>query len=398
MHYVPAPQQAVVAGRPLPFALRASDGRLLLERGAVIPSAAHVAALVQRGVWVAGDEADAFERAYRGQLEQMVLADTTLGRIAEVGPDLESMQRGGAGEKPTAQAWERLVGRLHLLLRGRPRDRFLEEIEQLRHDLITLLSHGPDRALLLLIHRAGHETDRYAAAHAVTVAVMCKLASKVLALPHPERVILTRVALTMNLSMSELQDRLATQERSPDEGQRQRIRTHAEASARELQELGVDDPIWLGAVARHHASPQGPLGGRDPVSRIARIVRQADIFAARLSRRGHRPACSPATAARSVFMDEDRQPDEAGAALIKALGLYPPGSLVRLVSGETGMVVRRGPAADKPVVAALIGKQGLPLGVPALRQTRQPAFAVQTGVAPCEFKLRADLNALMAAA
>lgn len=45
-------------------------------------------------------------------------------------------------------------------------------------------------------------------------------------------------------------------------------------------------------------------------------------------------------------------PTRSGAALLKSVGLYPPGSFVQLVNGETGIVVARGKQANLPVVAS----------------------------------------------
>ncbi|MFN7369254.1 MAG: hypothetical protein ACK5SG_03355, partial [Burkholderiales bacterium] len=46
--------------------------------------------------------------------------------------------------------------------------------------------------------------------------------------------------------------------------------------------------------------------------------------------------------------------------LIKEIGIYPPGSFVKLANGETAIVVRRGEAANSPVVAALSSGSGIP--------------------------------------
>jgi hypothetical protein len=106
--------------------------------------------------------------------------------------------------------------------------------------------------------------------------------------------------------------------------------------------------------------------------RLARLLMRIDQFAARLSPRIARRAQAGAQAARAIFLDEQRQQDEAGAALIKAVGLYPPGTFVRLANGEEGMVVKRGTSATEPLVAALLGKSGNPLTEPVPRDARLP--------------------------
>lgn len=57
----------------------------------------------------------------------------------------------------------------------------------------------------------------------------------------------------------------------------------------------------------------------------------------------------PVTAAmQASYYDEEHQVDEAGAALVKTLGVYPPGAFVRLASREVGVVIRRGTTATTP--------------------------------------------------
>ena len=129
--------------------------------------------------------------------------------------------------------------------------------------------------------------------------------------------------------------------------------------------------------------------------RLARLLMRIDQFAARLSPRIARRAQAGAQAARAIFLDEKRQQDEAGAALIKAVGLYPPGTFVRLANGEEGMVVKRGTSATEPLVAALLGKSGNPLTEPVPRDTRLPSQAVAQGLAPHELRLRLSIEKLL---
>ncbi|MFN3861605.1 MAG: hypothetical protein ACK4R2_09055 [Roseateles sp.] len=109
----------------------------------------------------------------------------------------------------------------------------------------------------------------------------------------------------------------------------------------------------------------------------------------------HHEAGPGPLAARAVFLDELGQPDDAGAALIKAVGLYPPGSLVRLRNGEVGMVFKRGFSANEPLVAVLIGKSGSPLSAPVPRDTRLASQAIAASLAPAKLKLRVNLDTLL---
>ena len=132
-----------------------------------------------------------------------------------------------------------------------------------------------------------------------------------------------------------------------------------------------------------------------PAVRLARLIRRADVFAARMSPRRGRQALSATAAAKAAYLDEQGKPDEAGSAIIKAVGLYPPGSLVKLADGETAVVLRRGRRANAPTVACIVNPAGAVLASPALRQTHMPAHAVTGGVAPHEVKVRLNLQRLL---
>jgi HD-GYP domain-containing protein (c-di-GMP phosphodiesterase class II) len=258
------------------------------------------------------------------------------------------------------------------------------------------LERSPDRALLALVQMTSQEVSHYASSHALLVAVLCDLmAVKVLKLEPGQRRSLVLAALSMNVSMAALQNLLATQDQPPDPSQRAQIAGHAKQSADMLRNCGVSDEVWLEAVLHHHDAAPGELLARPVGLQCARMIQRADLFAARLSPRRHRRALSAAAAVQIAYLDEQKQPDEAGMALIKATGLYPPGCLVQLASGELGVVAKRGQTADKPVVAVVVGKSGLPIGVPVLRQTSHASHTVVRSLAPHELNVRLNMSEIL---
>jgi len=205
---------------------------------------------------------------------------------------------------------------------------------------------------------------------------------------------LTLAALTMNLTFTQMQDDLARQSGPLSEMQKGTLREHPQRAANRLAEIGVDDPMWLHAVLHHHTAPSGPMAGRTAEETIARLIRRADRYAARLSPRKSRPASSATAAAQVALLDEGGHTDEAGQALIRTLGLYPPGVWVQLQCGEIAMVLRRTAIAKAPVAVSLVSRTGMPLAVPALRNTKLPDFAVTGAVPPAQVKVRPNLDAL----
>jgi hypothetical protein len=97
----------------------------------------------------------------------------------------------------------------------------------------------------------------------------------------------------------------------------------------------------------------------------------------------------------SCYFDEERQIDEAGAALIKAVGIYAPGSYVRLTSGEVAVVVKRGTNSTMPKVAVLINRQGMVAAEPFVRDTSQTEFRITNSLRYQEVKVNISLERLL---
>jgi hypothetical protein len=383
----------------MPFALRDAAGLTLVPRGGTVSSEAVLKQLEERGVFIDIGDADAFKKALAGKLDSMVRDNATIGRIARAEADVEATGNPGATPRrgEPAPTWAGLSVRLGGMLRDPTNDNFVGRVEKLDEELLSLLAEGADETLVKLIYKATTDTAKYSVHHAVLVAVMVELAARHLQdWPKEWRKPLRCAALTMNIAMTNLQDQLAVQDTPTSTVQREQIGQHAAKGAALLATLGVDDELWLAAVAEHHTSPPGPLADMTPASQLARLIRRADVFAARLSPRRTRKAMSATAAAKAAYLDENQKPDEAGAAIIKATGLYPPGSFVRLATDEVAIVLRRGLRANTPQVASIVGRNGLPIAKPVVRDTRLKTHEITGSATPHEVNVRLDIDSLLA--
>ena len=396
MKVVPLSAEGLRVGRPLPFSVRDGSGAILLARGASIQTEKQLQVLRSRPIFIDMAESETVKRAYAGQLDQMFRQDVALGRIADARPDYESFPVPGAARAPERPLdWPNLQMRLRLMLVDPRGADWVARLRTLRDDVLALVERGPDRALMRLMFDASNDFQDYSANHSLFVCVLASMACAQLPGWQAEWAdSLTLAALTMNITFTQTQDELARQAGPLDDNQRAVLRNHPERAIELLTEIGIDDALWLHAVRHHHSAPSGPMTGRSPEETIARLVRRADRYAARLSPRKSRPASSATAAAQVALLDEGGHTDEAGQALIRTLGLYPPGVWVRLQCGEIAMVLRRTPIAKAPIVASLVSRTGLPLAVPALRNTKMPDFAVTGAVPPAQVKVRPNLDAL----
>lgn len=385
-------------GHPTPFGLLDANGHLLMARGVMVESEAHRDQLLARGLFVDENAHEDYRRAVAGKVHALVDDNELLGRIAEVEPTgavAEAAPTARRTSDPLAALAELQI-HAGKLLRETPQADFKARLRKVQQELWALMETDADIALLVLIDATTNEIRQYSVTHAMLVTVVCELASRHLSAWMPAwREPLRCAALTMNMAMTALQDVLAQQASPPDPAQRALISSHALRAVHALKLAGVDDPLWVEAVRHHHVAPPGALESMAPSMQLARLIQRADIFAARLSPRRKRAALSGTAAAQAAYLDERKQPDEAGSAIIKAVGIYPPGSFVRLASGEVAVVMRRGARANEPLVAAVLGRAGTLLGQPVLRDTHQSKFAVTAGVAPQDVRLRLNMERLL---
>ena len=198
----------------------------------------------------------------------------------------------------------------------------------------------------------------------------------------------------MNLSMIELQGRLAVQATPPTPEQRAAINEHPIRSAEMLAAAGVTDTMWLAAVEQHHELTDGTgyPNRRADVAELAQALHYVDVFTAKISARSSRLALTPNVAAREIFTGSGGHP--LAAALIKEFGIYPPGCFVRLASGEIAIVVQRGQSVNTPVVACLTNTAGQPMMKPLRRETTDKANAIVALVADADVMVRVPWETL----
>lgn len=393
---------SVLIGQPLPFALWDESGVLLAPKGFVVTSRADLDSISdKRGqLFMDAADSDIYQRAYVGKLHSLVRQDTPLGQIAESQFSTFELEV----SRPTRDSpdsdepdWLDLQGQAQTMLLDANPASFCARVDKLQAQLSRHLSQNPDGTLFALIHLSGSEVRLYSATHAMLVSVICSLAARdVLKWPAALETRLSKAALTMNIGMTDMQNRLAMQTAEPSQEQRTVIEHHASLAVTMLKKLGITEPLWLDAVLHHHTKKPGPLAGRSEGQRMARLIQRADMFAACLAPRASRPAKSPASAMQASYFDENRQIDEAGAALIKAVGIYSPGTYVRLATDEIAVVIKRGANTTTPRVAIVVNRSGMPTGELIVRDTSKREFRIVIGVPQREVKVKINLERLLA--
>lgn len=348
-------ESEVQVGIPLPWNVRNQDSTLLLAKGYVVRDEAQLEMLLDRGIFVDLEEVRALEalKPAAPQVPGSIFA-----------------------------RWTGAVDTLEALLTS-PEDvpDLGPRIEALAQTVMALTSQDPDIGLFMAMRQDQARHLRYGFSHPVYTALLCVLMARRMGWAERRVQSLTQAALTMNASIASLQVQMAFQDYPVLDRQRAQIRKHPADSAALLERAGIADCAWLAAVREHHeqADGKGYPTGTAVVDEAAQVLRMADQFIARISPRTLRPAMSIQDATRQTFRDNQGGP--MARALIRELGLFPPGDFVQLANGEQAIVVRRGAEARTPLVAAVTDSQGRSVTTTVQRDTAQPEFAI-TGPAP----------------
>jgi len=340
----------IKVGAPLPFGVRDEHAKLLLARGQLIATDAQLEALLARGIYADKEEIRALveKRGEAPERKRLTLFDL----------------------------WEQAIWRLERLLGSLEEPDFPTRCDEFAVQLMELVQRDPDIGIYLSVRQDARRLNLYGLTHSLHCALLCQLVATRLGWPGERARTLVKAALTMNLSILDVQGRYAVHGRL-GEAQRAQIRAHPEQAVARLRAAGVADEAWLQTVLEHHERKGGGgyPGNLSEVSEGAELLRMADVFMAKISSRSERPALPIQDAARQLFAETGGSP--GAAAIIKEYGIYPPGNYVQLVSGEMAIVIRRGATAHTPVAAAITDKSGMPSVSTARRDTAQAAYAIK---------------------
>ncbi len=274
---------------------------------------------------------------------------------------------------------------------------FEQRVWQYDRWMQTLLQRDTDVGLYLLFQLATNSPVGYSASHALVCAVLCHLMAVELKVSTPERNSLVHAALTMNIAMTALQDELASQAEKPSLKQMEVIRAHTAKGGLMLANLQVSDDLWLDIVSRHHdeRTDEGQFRQITPANRLARILRIVDRYAAMISPRQSRTGRSTADSIKSLISSSVEQVDDVGQALVRVVGLYPPGTYVRLDSAAIAVVMRRSASSALPHVAIVINEEGQAVARPQLHRTAQAKAKIDSALAASALNLRLNHHLIL---
>jgi len=334
MDYVRLKSDDFSVGKALTSAVYDKQGKLLLCKGYIIKSDAQLGSLLERGMYRASSDVPAKEQE---SLEP--IKESPFSSLKEIAYHLPIIFKALIDARSDAPA----------------------KLTELVSTLQVLCESDSD-AMLAAIHLC-HDCE-YTIYHPLHQAILCEVIAVGMDIPVAERGSILSAALTANISIIELQETLYSQDSPLTKTQEKLIQGHPLQSLSILKKAGVKDEIWLEAVLQHHETCHGDgypqKLAADKISRAAAFLAVTDRYTAMVSSRTYRKPLTAKQALQEFFMQRNGGfHEELAVRCIKEMGIYPPGSFVRLESGETAVVTRRNRDEGVwPIVSSFVSPRG----------------------------------------
>ncbi|MBF0345007.1 MAG: PilZ domain-containing protein [Nitrospirae bacterium] len=363
-------------GKPLTYPIYDQSGKLMLKEGYVIKDVKELRRIIElMGIKPADffSYAAGFSKLDRVKRPMDYDNETPFELLSEVQERLE-----------------------YLLENYKTVDDFPGKVLALSNTIQQICYDDEDLALGIMLM---DKQMRYTIKHPIHTAIISEIIAKRLDWSIDKRQQMLAAALTMNLSMVKLQESLYWQKESLNEEQKKLLKNHQEQTVRVLQALGVTQQNWLAGVFQHHEAIDGsgyPRGiSGEQICHTARIISLSDTYSAMISGRGYRPPMQANAAMKNIFMDKGSHfEEELGLYFIKTIGIYPPGSFVKLANNEIAVVTYRGEKANCPIVHSIQRPNGDPMPAPFRRDTSNSKYAVIEVIHPSKVKFNINLHQL----
>lgn len=360
------PRSKVRLGVALPWNVRDENCQLLLSKGHLVIDQHMLDALLLRGAFVDEEEVRAASAA--AAAERLLISG---------GDPVKSM----AKVTSVFELWDQTTDALKALVTDPASEPdFPGRVHAFAAHLVETFDINPDIAIYRSVRQDHAQNFYYGYTHAVLTAMVCILLSRHLRWSQESVLSLVKAALTMNMTIFELQGQMAGQDHPMRDKQRAVLEIHTSQAVELLEKNGVTDTDWLTAVAQHHerADGTGYPAHLTEISEMAAALRVADVFMAKITPRTLRAAVAPKDAITQLYRDDKGGP--LSTALIKEFGIYPPGDFVKIASGELCVVVERTANARAPIVASITDKAGHPVAKTVRHDSGQAEFAIVESV------------------
>lgn len=275
------------------------------------------------------------------------------------------------------------------VLTRRPLD--LAAAEDAVEEIIDSVARNPG-ALLCLSKL--HRYDSYTYTHSANVCSLAVLFGTYLGLDRDRLLELGLAGLFHDVGMVVVPREVVAKHGPLTREELDLVKTHPTHGRRLLAvQARLPQPVLRG-IAEHHEQYNGkgyPLGlMADQISHFGRVLALCNTFDALTSERSYMKSLAPSKALALMYTMRGQNFSTAETELfIKCLGIYPSGSLVRLNTGDYGVVYETSPSRPLlPAVNVILDKRMRP------RPPRVVDLAAHAGTGKPELKIEECLNPL----
>jgi putative nucleotidyltransferase with HDIG domain len=184
--------------------------------------------------------------------------------------------------------------------------------------------------------------------HSLNVSVLALMLGKKAKLIESEMHDLGMAALFHDIGKSRIENKVLKKKSPLTKAEISLLQFHPQYGIDIMAKSGVRDVGILQAVKEHHENYNGtgyPIGLRgEKISKMARIIAIADSYDNLCNNQNIEKRMTPYEALSYMYTKQKNEIDiELFLTFIRSMGIYPPGTVVQLSNGETGIVITINP-------------------------------------------------------
>jgi putative nucleotidyltransferase with HDIG domain len=246
----------------------------------------------------------------------------------------------------------------------------LDEARTRGEELVLVSDRG---ALDVMQFMRYPDYDSYTIGHSVRVAALAALVGRELNWSPEQRSEVATAGLLHDLGKGKIPEDILFKPGKLDGDERRIMETHPVLGVKILLANGEKSSTVISAAWGHHLRHDGKgypaMPGNYANSTAAELIHVCDVFEALTAARPYKLPLPPRRAYEIMLADKGAFDPRLLSALIRSMGLYPPGSEVRLTDNRQAVVVNRGRDLESPLVRVTHGPDGR-----ALPRENQPAL------------------------
>ncbi len=223
----------------------------------------------------------------------------------------------------------------------------IEEAEVMVSGMVGSLMQDQE-ATMHLVNMKGKNENTYF--HAINVTILALMLGKQLGLNKQQMEDLGTGALFHDLGYSEIPDKILLKTEPLNRAELNFLHMHPEYGARQAKQIGSIPPEAIKIIEQHHEMIDGsgyPKGLREhQISDLSQIVAIVNAYDNLCNQKDASKSCSPYEAISILFAREKHRFNKEKITLfISNMGVYPPGTVVKLSDESIAVVMSINPKA-----------------------------------------------------